>query len=124
MNAREIEEGRTYEVVCPFVRTTFEEWDEDGVAEVPTWRPGVEFIADGPESARAVADGEGKVLYTVVGVYTPPRPYHPRVFYVREWIDPDGKRFGNKQLRIKGIQSFRGLLTGYRYGYEMRPSST
>lgn len=131
MRADDIEEGKTYEVTCPFVRTMFEGIDEDGPFEAQTWKPGVEFVGFGPEGSptRAVADGEGKVLYTVVGVYSPPRPYHPRVFYVREFIDPDGKRFGNKQLRIKGIQSFRRWLTGWRYGgydrdgYEIRSAN-
>lgn len=111
--------GETYEVECPFVRDTWTEMDADGVAEVPTWRPGVEWKPISPEDYEPVADAFGKVLYTVVSVHELPRPYHPRVYFVREWIDPDGKRFGNKKLRIMGMQAFKRRMAGYRYaGFE------
>ena len=109
----------TYAVKCPFVRDTYTQWDEDGAADVPTWRPGVDWEPCAPDEDEAVADGIGQVLYTVIDVHEPPRPYHPRVYFIREWIDPDGKRFGRKNLRIMGIQAFKRRLQGYRFrGYE------
>lgn len=107
-------ECKTYEVEFPFVRSTYEEWDEGGSAEVPTWKPGFDWEQVDESSADPVADGFGKVLYTVVSVHELPKPYHPRIYFVREWIDPDGKRFGNKKLRIMGIQAFRRRLCAYR----------
>lgn len=126
-----IQVGKTYEVECPYVRTTYDHYDadEDGYSctKRETWKPGVEFEARGyyGDESQAVADGIGKVLYTVVSVHPLPKPYKARVFFLREWIDPDGKRFGKKLLRIMGIGAFRSRLNGYRFGgyedgFEMR----
>lgn len=115
-----IEAGKTYDVECPYVRTTYDHYDLDGedysATTRATWKPGIEWEACGPEDSEAVADGIGKVLYTVVSVHHLPKPYTARVFFVREWIDPDGKKFGKRTLRIMGIAAFRRRLNGYRFG--------
>lgn len=111
-----IEEGRTYEIECPFVREAYTDYNEGGPFEAQTWRPGVIWEECSPEDVEAVADGLGKVLYTVVRVAELPRPYPARVFFVREWIDPNGKRFGRRCLRIMSIGAFRRRLAGYRFG--------
>lgn len=124
MHATPIEAGRTYEVDYPFVRDTYDhyEQDEDGISATkrPTWRPGVENEMCAPDDAEAVADAIGKMALTVVSVHELPKPYKARVFFTREWVDPDGKRFGKKQLRIMGIAAFRRRLAGYIVEYRMR----
>jgi len=122
----EIESDKTYEVEFPFVRTTFTEFDQDGASEVPTWAPGVQYEMVAPDDSIPVAHGMGKMLLRVVSVHKLPKPYHTRIFFVRQWADPDGKTFGKTNLRILGIQAFRRRLSGYRlddYGtqVEMRP---
>ena len=112
----QIIEGETYTVECPFVRTTYTHFDVDGSEERPSWKPGIEWELSAPDESEAVADGIGSVLYTVVSLHPLPRPYSARVFFVREWIDPDGKRFGKKALRIMGIAAFRRRLNGYWTG--------
>ena len=120
----DIEAGRAYEVECPFVRSTYTHFDEDGAEERPSWKPGVDWEMCAPDDSEAVADGIGSVLYTVVSVHQLPKPYAARVFFVREWIDPDGKRFGKRTLRIMGITAFRRRLNGYwtgdRGGFRLR----
>lgn len=132
MRPSPIEAGKTYEVECPYVRTTYDHYEHDGedfsCTKRDTWKPGVEWEANGPESDGPFADGVGKVLYTVVSVHELPKPYKARVFFVREWIDPDGKKFGKRTLRIMGIGAFQQRLNGYRFGgyedgFEMRQQS-
>ena len=112
-----IEVGKTYEVACPFLRDTFESYDEDGPTSEPTWRPGIrwETYGDGEwQESQAEADGIGRVLYTVVDLHKLPRPFPPRVFFTRKWVSPDGKTFGKGALRIMTAEAFRRRLTGYR----------
>lgn len=52
----------------------------------------------------------------IVGVFRPGQ-YPTRVFYEREWVDPDGKRFGKKRLRIATSASFTRMLGGYRHHF-------
>jgi hypothetical protein len=122
MSKREIIEGRAYELDYPFVRSTYEGYDEDGPLSTPSWKPGTESFACAPDDCEDVADAVGRVIYTVVSVHRLPKPYASRVFFVREWINPDGKRFGKKQLRILGISAFSSRLNGFRYQYRLRQS--
>lgn len=113
---QEIVIGKTYEVPCPFLRSTYEEFDEGGSSQLPTWKPGIEWVTYGDSYfnvSEPSADGLGKVLYTVVDVHKLPRPYPPRVFFTRKWVDPDGKTFGKGALRIMTVEAFRRRLTGY-----------
>jgi hypothetical protein len=108
----------------PFVRSTVTFSGEEGPYEVQGWRPGTltqEFVSS---TSDPLAHGEGKQLLTIVTVCPLPGRYQDRVFYVQQWEDPDGKRFGKKQVRICGIQKFGALLRGYRYPYALpgRPS--
>lgn len=123
MGYRPIVSGETYEVDYPFVRDTYDhfEQDEDGISATKrnTWRPGVDHEMCAPDDSEAVYDAMGKMVLSIVSVADLPKPYKARVFYVREWIDPDGKRFGKKQLRIMGIAAFRRRLGGY--WVEIRP---
>lgn len=114
----------TYHVPYPFVRDTYDHYeaDEGGVSATKrkTWRPGVDYVHEAPDDSSAVADRIGTMLLTVVSVHPLPKPYTARVFFLREWIDPDGKRFGKKDLRIMGIAAFRRRMNGYFVEYSMR----
>lgn len=108
-SAEHIFPGAVFSARYPFVR---EEHDSDeGGLRLGGWRPGVRFPAD-----EAVADGEGKILLTVVSTYKPPG-YSRRVFYIRRWRDPAGHEFGSRLLRVASIAKFRRLARGYGYPY-------
>jgi hypothetical protein len=107
----------------PFVRTVFEKQDFDGEEAVTNhlhgWKPGCESEYDQGFSVIYSADGMGEMLLTVVSRHKPGR-YPERVFYTRQWRDPDGKVFGNLKLRIATAQKFKQLSSGYRDEFEMR----
>ncbi len=118
------ESGEVYEVAYPFVRETHIVWDEDGSAEVPTWRPGTRNECRPPtgEDVDTFADGMGKQSITIIGTFKPGR-FPLRVFYTRKWTDPDGKVFGKDCCRITTIHAFRSLVNGYRHRFEMAEST-
>ena len=100
-------------VPYPFVRSTYGEGDESA----PCWVPGVRFEPVYPDDCRTVADGVGAVVYAVVGEFKPGK-YPERVFYTRQWVDPDGKVFGKQKLLVSTRQKFDRLLAGFRFPYE------
>jgi hypothetical protein len=114
--------GQEWRAPYPFIRATYEALPDDpeGVpTEESTWRPGVEHELEGPYGDTCTyADALGEVVFTVIGVFKP-GSYPARVFYLRNWIDPDGKRFGKNNLRVTTAQHFRSLAKGYRHEYEM-----
>ena len=110
--------GEVFRVVYPFVRETFFTYDEEGGYESPTWRPGVRYEPDGPESYSAVADGEGEMRLTVVDTFKPGR-YPTRVFVTRRFVRPDGAEFGKGKLHIWTVEKFRRLTPGYSQPYEL-----
>lgn len=117
MNGREIVVGQSYEVDCPFLRDTYEHFDEGGQSTLHTWRPGIRWETYGDSyfnQSEPVADGVGKVIYTVIDLHKLPRPYPPRVFFTRKWVDPDGKSFGKGALRIMTAEAFRRRLSAYQ----------
>ncbi len=123
MTAPAIEAGKEYRAAFPFVRTTYEAAPEDpeewgAPIERPTWRPGVEHEQTNNGDSWSFAHADGEVAYSVIATFRPGK-YPARVFYLRNWIDPDGKRFGKNNLRITTIQNFRLMLKGYRHDYEI-----
>jgi len=110
-------------VKYPFCREKTSVIDEEGFAEIDTWRPGTKFI-DGPDSCpenpyvESVADSHGKMILTVVDIHKPGK-FPTRVFFTRQWQDPDGKVFGKGKLHITTKQAFTILLRGYRHGYDL-----
>lgn len=110
--------GQEHRAPYPFVRATYDIGDlENGPNEHPTWNPGVERGAS-QYSDWCIADARGEVVYTVVALFKP-ASYPMRVFYLRHWVDPDGKKFGKGKLRITTVQNFRTLIKGYRHDYEI-----
>lgn len=113
--------GQECRAPYPFIRTTYDELpDAEGeLTTQPTWKPGVEHELTAPYGdTLTYADAMGEVAFTVVAVFKPGK-YPERVFYVRNWIDPDGKRFGRNNLRMATMQNFRVLIKGYRHDFEM-----
>lgn len=119
----EIAEGGSYEVAHPFIRTTYTDFDDNGPFEAKTWAPGVRMEHVYPDDSEAVADGLGAQLFSVVSVHKPGR-YPTRVFYTRQWRDPQGKVFGNHALRMKTLGSFRNMLAGYRHDFRLVSAET
>ncbi len=70
------------------------------------------------DDADAVADAIGKQRLTVVGTYKP-GTFPTRVFYVRKWVDPDGREFGKKACQTTTVNAFTALRRGYRHPFTM-----
>lgn len=107
----------------PFVREMVPDFGgTEAGGEVMSWRPGTrsEFVY--PDDAEAVADGVGSIVLTEVSRHKPGR-YPERVFYVRAWIDPDGRRFGKAALRMTTATAYARLCKGYRHEFEMSESA-
>lgn len=119
-----IEPGAVFTVAYPFQRGTYEhvDFDPDGssVQKLPTWQPGIysEYVSQEGDTENR-ADGVGLVEFSVISVHKPGK-YPTRVFYVRSWVDPDGKRFGKPKLRITVGPVFLKLTRGYGYEYRIK----
>ena len=123
--------GEVFTVPYPFSRDTWlshHNGDEGPASnEVPTWKPGPRNQEIQTSASRAgydspdvvsVADAMGGQIITVVGVYRP-RHFPTRVFYTRQWRDPDGKVFGKTNCRMTTATAFRTLTQGYRHEFEL-----
>ena len=92
--------------------------EADSFVTVKSWRPGCNIDDGGPEdSGEYVADGIGAMLLTIISTHRPGR-YPERVFYVRQWRDPDGKVFGKTSLRVLSRWAFTRMARGYRHSFE------
>lgn len=118
----EVKEGDVFDVRYPFYRDTKEviDCDEDGCSahDVECWVPGTWSEPEPPDNSIDVADGVGVMRLSVVSVHKPGK-YPTRVFYVRTWIDPDGKEFGKRGLRVTTLSAFKRKAAGYGYEYVM-----
>jgi len=114
----DIFEGSVLSGPYPFVRDKYSYQDESGWCEEMVWKPGVRMEPCGPEDAEAIADGEGKIILTVVATFKPGR-FPARVFYTRAWLPPSGKSFGKNKLRVTTLQNFYALAKGYRHDYRL-----
>lgn len=114
----DLTEGMVFRQPYPFVRDEYEECDQDGIAKVKTWRPGVRHEWAGPEDTEAVADAMGEMILTVVSIHKPGR-YPTRVFFTRRWMRPDGREFGKTKCRCTTSQRFRQLARGYEHEFRL-----
>lgn len=118
--------GDVFKVPHPFRRTrvTLYETDYDGSRsyETDTWAPGVYTQMIPPDDCEWVADAIGHQVLTVVSTHKPGPRYPTRVFYTRQWRDPDGKTFGKTKLRILSEPAFNRLRRGYRYEFRLNKS--
>jgi hypothetical protein len=127
----EIEIGVTTRARYPFVRCKAKviDWTTGNPIEVDSWRPGIDwrpksaYYYYGEDENAPVADGEGFILLTPVAVCPMPGRYRDRVFYTRQWEGPDGKVFGKHGLLVTTVESFRVMLSGYRYWHELEETA-
>ena len=108
--------GDVLTIIHPFCRIMF--GAEIGEENKLCWRPGIEMVECGPYDHEAMAHGLGFQRLTVHGVFKPGR-FPTRVFYTREFIDPDGKVFGNGKCRITSLGPFRVKARGYRNAFRI-----
>lgn len=105
---------REHRVKFPFKSVSYWHSDDDtGTHFAPGTR--MEVCRDTDDTIY-VADSIGFMVLTEVQRIEPPG-FAPRVLYVREWIGPDGQRFGRKTLRMMSATAFDKLAKGYRHPY-------
>jgi hypothetical protein len=109
--------GQFHIVRYPFSRTTYDSFYDDESKPIKCWRPGCDRDADDDGNVTWSCEGHGEMLLEVVGEFKPGR-FPARVFYVRQWRDPDGKVFGIGKLRMTTRTNFDRMLKGYRHNYE------
>lgn len=112
--------GDVFDVPYPFFREEVELLPDDPeatcMAKVKSWRPGCQTEQDGPDDVASVADSMGAMLLTVIDVHKPGR-FPARVFFTRQWRDPDGKVFGKGGLRITTVPAFVRRTKGYMHDF-------
>jgi hypothetical protein len=115
----------TIEVPYPFVMDAYNGVDEEGQGfSTESWRPGTKPVTVSVDEifgdiSQYIAQGMGHMLIRVVKVVRLPKHYKTRVFYVRQWRDPDGKVFGKTALKVATADAFKRLLNGFRYSYRL-----
>jgi hypothetical protein len=116
-----IEAGAVFTVPYPYSREEVELPPDDPEATclvtVNSWRPGVRWVQVYDDS-EAEAEGIGAMLLTVIDVHKPGR-FPARVFFTRQWRDPDGKVFGKGGLRITTVPAFLRRTKGYMHDFEL-----
>lgn len=115
--------GKVIEVSYPFSKETLSLLDGDGFADFETWRPGCIVNNYGDGDTEYCAEGMGKMVLTVVSTHKPGK-YPERVFYTRQWIDPDGKTFGKGKLHNRSKAQFSKLCKGYRHSFYLNDEWT
>ena len=100
-----IEPGQRWKREVPF------KLDERAPPEFPNWIPGCNYRGtDYRGCERWEGDGEGTEYRKVIAIVDLPAPYMQRVFYLRAWVDPGGKEFGNGKLLCCGRSAFSAWL--------------
>lgn len=120
----DIKEGDVFKVKYPFCAEMIEEYevlDDFNCQVVDTfkvWHPGTKITLTAPEGAeRNEANGDGVMILRVVSVHKPGK-FPTRVFYTREFIDPEGNSLTSKNaLRVCSIGKFRRISKEYYYEY-------
>jgi len=105
-------------VKVPFLRTEWENFIQKTRAE--TWAPGVAYRLICPDDSEAYCHAEGRMVLTEVSRHKPGR-YPERIFYTREWVDPDGRKFGKPALRVCTAEKFRRIAKGWAVDYVIAP---
>ena len=122
-------EPEVFTTPFPFIADTYTQMNYDGgrpyETEEETWRPGVRWEdRPDPRAARSEYPGEyshiqvpecdaiGEIIITVVSRYRPPG-FQERVFYTRQFRDPDGKTFGKGKLFCVTANTFKRRKKGW-----------
>lgn len=116
-----IEQGAVFTVPYPYFREEVvlppDDPEATSMVTAITWRPGVRWVQVYDDS-EAEAEGMGAMLLTVIDVHKPGR-FPARVFFTRQWRDPDGKLFGKGALRITTVPAFLRRTKGYMHEFEL-----
>lgn len=116
----ELKAGDLFEAPYPYFRqmVTLPPDDPEGTSmvEVQSWCPGTQAVHEYPDDVSSVADALGAMLLTVIDVHKPGR-FPARVFFTRQWRDPDGKVFGKAGLRITTVPAFLRRTKGYMHDF-------
>lgn len=113
----EFSADRIFKVKFPFVTTSWTEMTADGPEPHASWKPGTEFVEDGPEGEGNLhCHAEGWMVLTVIDTFKPGR-FPERVFYTRQWIDPDMRVFGATKLHMATVEKFRRISRRYLHDY-------
>lgn len=102
----------THNVTHPFCR--YERMDGD-----IGWSVGCEVIQDRMGGDAWIAHGEGVKVITEISRHTPPG-YGEKVFFSVEYLDPDGKKAGRKQLKMLGVRAYNRRVSGFYFDYEVQ----
>lgn len=114
-----------HNVAFPFIKVEYSgPKDGEFVDDTTTFRPGTRFESEledgnyGGADEEWQADGMGLMVLEVVGRFKPGK-YAERTFYVRSFIDPAGRAFGKKNLRVISSAAFKRMLKGYRHEFTL-----
>jgi hypothetical protein len=101
--------GEVFKAPCPFLRAMRYEtdWDTFEQKEILSWKPGLKWENEFTGESFATAHGMGECVWTIVDTHKLPAPYKTRVFFIRTWIDPDGRSFGKKDLKVLAAHTLR-----------------
>ncbi len=119
----DITENAVIEVTYPFIRTTYDSYDElEGThAKLPTWQAGVggmDFNGYSGTFRAFGANAEGQMILTIVSIHKPGK-YPERIFYTRQYRDPDGKIYGKTNLKIMATRSLKRYFKWFGEPYEI-----
>lgn len=82
------------------------------------WKPGATIEGGYHDGGTwSQCDAMGHAEFLVVQLCELPGRYQDRVFYKRTLIDPDGKRWGGKDLRVATLGRFQKWIGGWRPEY-------
>ena len=121
-----MKEGDIFKIKAPFLKDVIT-YDENGsifenepkniVTEI-FWRHGIRF-EKGEYSSLGTADAEGFAEYKIVKIINMQKPYHDRLMFRKRLINPDGKIEKWQLLDCKTITTFKKILKGYKWNYEI-----
>ena len=103
--------GDVYEIDYPFQALFDCPWGS-------RWQPGCRSEHVYPDDSELVSDAMGKMVVSIVDVHKPGK-YPTRIYFTRQWKDPDGKVFGKTGLHIKTCQWLTKRLDGFHYKFRM-----
>lgn len=110
--------GDTFSVIYPFVRAEYDWFDVGGPIKLKTWRPGISVESADYGDVDIFADSQGEMILAVIATFKPGR-FPTRVFYTRQFVDPDGKAFGKGKLLICTLEKFHRISVKYQVDYDV-----
>lgn len=118
----------TFRVAYPFALEEYSGPKDGEFYDGKTWRPGVRFVVRDsgylydPDQL-AIADGMGQMVLEVVSRHKPGK-FPERTFFLRSFVDPNGRAFGKAKLRVTTTPAFKRMAAGYRHEFEMAVQPT